>query len=318
MKRFSFLILCLGIVGLARAQQQEHYSMYMQNNFLVNPAEGGTEEFIDIKLGYRNQWVSVPGAPQSFFLSGHAAVGKKTSRFDDVRQLPYHGVGGAIISDNIGPFNIITAKGAYSYHLPVSDDLIMSVGAFLGVKQYQIDNDDIQFDKNENFTDPVESGLGTATAPDVSVGIWGYADRYYFGISTFQILNNKVNISDDFINDSQLSMHHWATAGYRIPMGENFNLIPSFVVKFVEPAPVTFDVNAKFRYKDDAWLGVSYRNQDAVIGIVGVTIKNLIDVAYSYDFTTSSFSAYNNGTHEILLGLRLPNQEHEPPPAQFW
>ena len=86
----------------------------------------------------------------------------------------------------------------------------------------------------------------------------------------------------------------------------------------VTPAPISIDLNAKFRYQDQAWIGLSYRNQDAVIGMVGVTLKKLIDVAYAFDFNMSDLKAYNSGTHEILIGLRLPNHQHTPPPSQFW
>ena len=63
---------------------------------------------------------------------------------------------------------------------------------------------------------------------------------------------------------------------------------------------------------------MSYRNQDAFVGMVGVTYKKLVDLAYSYDFGLSDLSTGHSGSHEILVGLRLPNHEHEPPPAQFW
>jgi type IX secretion system PorP/SprF family membrane protein len=95
-------------------------------------------------------------------------------------------------------------------------------------------------------------------------------------------------------------------------------LIPSFVGKMVQNAPITFDINAKLRYNQIAWLGVSYRRDDAVVGLVGVTAKKLIDIGYAYDFTTSAVKQFSSGTHEIMLGLRLPNHQHHPPPAQFW
>ncbi|MCP4522234.1 MAG: type IX secretion system membrane protein PorP/SprF, partial [Cytophagales bacterium] len=42
------------------------------------------------------------------------------------------------------------------------------------------------------------------------------------------------------------------------------------------------------------------------------------DIAYSYDFNYSDLNNYNAGSHEVLVGLRLPNHEHKPPPSQFW
>ncbi len=300
------------------AQQQEHYSMYMMNNYLVNPAEGGTEDFIDIKLGYRTQWVGLEGAPSTVFLSGHAPIGKHTNRLD-ADQRPFHSAGGAIISDQIGPFGITTVKGSYGYQIPVTQKLFVSLGAFLGVKQYQLDVNKLEFD-NQGTVDASVQNATTSIVPDASAGIWVYSDKIYGGISAFQLLGNKINITEvqSQKDAGTLARHYFATAGYNIKLDSNFSIVPSFVVKAVSPAPITVDFNAKFRYRDLAWIGVSYRNQDAFVGLVGVTVKRLIDVAYSFDFNYSDLNTYNTGSHEILIGLRLPNHEHTPPPSQFW
>lgn len=93
--------------------------MYMQGNFILNPAEGGTEAFTDTKIGYRTQWLqfgsSNAGGPRTLFLSGHTPIGKHETGLDNVEQGAFHGIGGVVISDNIGPFNVTTAKASYAY-----------------------------------------------------------------------------------------------------------------------------------------------------------------------------------------------------------
>lgn len=300
------------------AQQEEHYSMYMMNNYLLNPAVGGTEEFIDLKLGYRTQWVNLDGSPQSFFLSGHSPLHKRTSRFEEVKQMPFHGVGGVVISDQIGVYNRFTAKASYTYHLPVTTSLTLSFGAFLGIKQFKYDNSKAEYSYNGTQDQTFNTSLNTIM-PDASLGIWGYSKKYYFGISSFQILNNEISWGSEVPDETgQLSRHYFVTAGYLIPIGVNYSLVPSFVMRAVSPAPVQFDFNAKLRYQDLAWLGFSYRNKDAVVVLAGVTIKKLVDIGYAYDINTSELNNYNKGTHEILVGLRMPYHEHNPPPAQFW
>ena len=334
MKKLLVLLVGIFIVVSASAQQQEQYSMYMMNNFMVNPAEGGTEEFIDLKLGYRTQWVGLDnndlygnrgGAPKTTFISGHAPLGKKTSRFEDVDPLPHHGVGGMIAQDNIGLWSIMNAKVSYSYHLPVSHDLMISFGTFIGIQQYKYDGASAEYDFFGG-ADPTFGGAQSKILPDASLGIWAYSSKYYFGISSFQLLGNKMDLSTSAQSLSQvgttssgsLARHFWVTGGYKIDLSENYFLVPSFVVKYVAPSVPQLDLNAKFKYQDKAWVGVSYRNTDAIVGLVGVTYKALIDIAYSYDFGVSDLKVGHSGSHEILLGLRLPNHRHEPPPAQFW
>ena len=325
-------LLTIGLFAhLSQGQQQEHHSMYMQNNYLVNPAEGGTDKFIDLKIGYRTQWTGFGNAgntdvaPRTFFLSGHAPINKHETSQEGVAQLPFHGVGGAIIGDVIGPFNVTNVKVSYAYHLPIKNDFILSLGAFGGIKQFSVNEDKLEFSSDPTETDPFANSFKNSITPDISLGIWGYSKNYYIGVATFQLLNSKLkiyeNIDQQLTNASEsgvLALHHWLTAGYKVKLNEDFFVVPSFVVKYVHNTPLTFDINGKLRYQDKYWVGVSYRRADAVVGLAGFTFKKLIDVGYAYDFTLSNIGNYSGGSHEVILGLRLPNHQHNPPPAQFW
>ena len=331
LKRVITILMLATTLGVL-AQQQEQYSMYMMNNFLVNPAEGGTEKFSQINMGYRTQWVGVDnnsltgnrgGAPKSIFLSGHTPLGKKQGQFEDVMPLAHHGVGGVVSKDVAGLWNVINIKGSYSYHLPVTRDLTVSFGAFAGVKQYTYGGNDGEYAPAiTGETDPVFGGAQSQLLPDMSLGIWGYSSKYYFGVSSFQLFGNQINLNTGGVgpngNEGSLSRHYWVTGGYKIDLSQDYFLVPSFVVKYASPAAPQMDLNAKLKYKDLVWTGVSYRNLDAVVGLVGVTIKKQFDIAYAYDFGISSLRVGHKGSHEILVGLRLPQKAIEPPTAQFW
>ena len=53
----------------SQAQQDPHYTQYMYNMNVMNPAYAGSKESLSIGLLYRQQWVSVEGAPKSATLS---------------------------------------------------------------------------------------------------------------------------------------------------------------------------------------------------------------------------------------------------------
>ena len=328
MKRNIILKIVLFISPIiGYTQQQEQFSMYMENNFLVNPAEGGTEEFIDLKMGYRTQWVdfdnTTSGHPQNVYVSGHAPIGKHESKDPNVEQRAFHGLGGAVISDRIGVFNIINAKVGYAYHLPVSKKLILSLGAFGGIKQFGLDRGKVKLASDKGIdADPFANKIKTTLTPDVSLGVWGYADNYYFGLASFQLIESNIKLEDAASTSpgGLLKMHHWLTAGYKlnIDSAAHFFVVPSFVLKYVQSAPVTFDLNAKLRYEQKYWLGVSYRQKDAIVGMLGVTVKKVLDIAYAHDFTLSKVNEFSTATHEVILGLRIPNHQHKVPPAQFW
>jgi len=50
------------------------------NNYIVNPAIGGIENYIDVKLSMRNQWLGIEGAPKTLYATVHGSIGKKDYR----------------------------------------------------------------------------------------------------------------------------------------------------------------------------------------------------------------------------------------------
>jgi type IX secretion system PorP/SprF family membrane protein len=89
--------------------------------------------------------------------------------------------------------------------------------------------------------------------------------------------------------------------GYTIDLTPTVALKPMVFVKNVTDN-TTFDVNLNAHFNDRFWVGVSYRNEDAIVGLLGLNITEKLRLGYSYDFTTSDVKDYSDGTHEIMLG----------------
>jgi hypothetical protein len=66
-----------------------------------------------------------------------------------------------------------------------------------------------------------------------------------------------------------------------------------------------FDAGVKFDWRDQIWLGASYRHKDAVSFLGGFAYKDFLVIAYSYDMTTSNLKNYSDGTHEMMVGVRF-------------
>ena len=80
MKRL-ILGLCLGgsLLGV-QAQQKPHYTQYILNNYIINPAITGIENYTDVKFSHRHQWVGLQDAPVTTYFTIHKAIGKKDDR----------------------------------------------------------------------------------------------------------------------------------------------------------------------------------------------------------------------------------------------
>lgn len=310
--------LIIGVVHLMQGQQRPHYTQYMINPFLVNPAVSGSEDYMDFKAGYRNQWYGMAGAPTTIYLTGHAPIGKhmaSSSNRSKNKKSGWHGVGGIITNDIIGPANNTTFSGSYSYHLKLSQGIVGSLGILGGIQSYRVDAGKMT---TATTGDGAVTGISGNTLADLNTGAWVYSKDFYAGLSVVQVFPQ--NIFGGGNNSGKLAQHMFLMGGVRVPFGydKEYTFIPSAVVKMVYPAPLAFDINAKLKYKDFVWGGISYRRTDAVAFLAGVLINQRFDVSYSYDVNTSSLRKYNGGSHEIVVGYRIPIKTDIICPSNFW
>ena len=292
MKRIITLSLII-IGSFLYAQQRPHYSQYMINQFLVNPAVAGAEQHHELKFGNRSQWLGFQNsstgdnvAPQTMYLSGHGHIGqhigpnKHRHKNDDTQ---HHGVGGMVINDRTGPISRLALYASYAYNMGFTKEIRGSFGVHAGVQNYRIDGDQLRYGQNVTGINGSRSEL----KPDAAVGAWIYSEHFYVGGSMGQILQQKLSFelaeeldrqqtgnpsdttgSSEIANTSRfenLRPHYFLTAGYNIALNPSYHLVPSFMMRFVSPLAPQIDLNCKIRYKihptksDVIWSGVSFR-----------------------------------------------------------
>ena len=322
----------------AHSQQKPQYTQYILNNFVLNPAIAGIENYIDVKAGYRSQWQGLSGAPVTSYLSIHAPLGNKfrygtstsvaagggtnpNSRSylqNYMASESHHGVGLTAVSDKAGPISRTDVNLNYAYHIGITEQINVSVGLAGGISKIYLDKTQIMLEN------PSDQALGTNNfnqfKPDMSAGIWLYGPRFFAGISAQQLLKNPIGFSDDPVNYNQGKNvpHFFASLGYKLYLGDDFAAMPSALIKSVNPVPASVDVNLKIAYKDRIWVGGSFRKDDAFAGMAGFHLGSFMNVGYSYDFTTSGLNRVSNGSHEVVLGIYLNNRYKVTCPQKSW
>jgi type IX secretion system PorP/SprF family membrane protein len=315
-----YLSACLFLttVLMAVAQQRAQFTQYMINPFLYNPAVSGTEDYTDIRAGYRKQWTGFEGAPRSIYLSAHTNIGKSRVVNKRVRNKKngFHGIGAVLTNDEIGATSTTTISAAYSYHLKLSEKVFASLGAMAGLQQYSLESSKLT---TGSGGDAAINGFSNRSLADINIGGWVYSDKFYAGATMIQVVPQKLyNMNTSTIEKGKLAHHYMIMAGYRIPLGYDFTFIPSFCLKAVSPAPISCDINSKIRYKNLGWIGLSYRHKDALAAMIGVIIGDTFDVSYSYDYTTSHITKFSGGSHEVVVGYRLRTKQQIVCPSNFW
>lgn len=328
----KYLLLILMSLGLLETygQQRSQYSNYVMNNYLLNPAVGGSYTFFNVKVGHREQWLGMEGAPRTSFVSIHGPINHPDARKRTLRykKTTHHGLGAYAYSDEIGPLSWRGAFASYAYHIRVSRKVTTSFGIFGGLKEFRVDGDKIKF--VEHPTDEiVKPGVQSTIMPDANVGWFMYADRFFAGISVNQILQTSLDFEtkDGTTAEGKLNNHYFITGGYKWSIDRDWHFYPTVLIKAMYPAPATFDVNLRIMYSDFAWVGLTYRNGDirnlfegdAVSFMAEYVFNDTFEVGYAYDYGVSELNAYNDGTHEIIFGIRWNDPKKEIRcPAKFW
>lgn len=337
----NIVLIAFGFFTVAplAAQNYPHYTQYIANQYVLNPAISGIENYTDIKLGHRQQWVNFDGSPRASYFTIHGAIGKKDYKTsatsyrvpgenprgknyweDYEAAAPHHGVGATVQNMKAGFFNFLKAKGTYAYHVGLSSKATLSAGVAAGVSQVSINTQAVKFN---NVADPT---FGNASSelrklkPELDLGVYLYHANYFVGLSAMQVLPQKFKFSDAQGNyGSKTRMHAFATAGYRIQLDDDISILPSVMAKYVPNTPTSqFDVNVKAQYQDVLWAAASYRFKYGYTGMVGVNVSNTFNLSYSYDYTTTRINQFSNGTHEVVLGFIIGNRYGDWCPRNVW
>jgi len=329
MKRIIYLLIFLAFsIHTAIAQQLPQYTQYVFNNYLLNPAVTGIENYTDAKLGYRNQWSGLNGAPVTSFLTVNAPIGNNFINGDATAfpgggeinpssrlytqnyqaSEPHHGIGFMVVTDKAGSITQTNVAATYAYHLGLAPRLNLAVGVSAGFNRTSLNTSEVIL--ADPFDPAIANGNNSQWKPDLGLGAWLYSGDYYVGVSVQQLLTQNLyfSTSTTAVNASKTVPHYFFTAGTKLYVSDDITLLPSFLIKEIQPVPLTYDVNLKLSFQDKFWIGGSYRHGDSFGALAGFNLSSFINVGYSYDITTSALNNVSYGSHEIVIGLLLNNR----------
>ncbi|HBI40685.1 MAG TPA: hypothetical protein DDY16_07045 [Tenacibaculum sp.] len=217
----------------------------------------------------------------------------------------YSGVGLGInlANDVIGPSRETYIDANVSYTVRTSDIGNLSFGLKLGGRLFNIDwTKGVYRDKgDEQLEAPINRFL-----PTIGAGVYYYTNKWYVGLAIPNIL--RTDHYDDTLAGGSVAverMHYFFIAGYVFDLSESIKFKPAVLTKVVSGAPLSLDVSANFLFNEKFRAGVAWRWDDSISALLGFQITRPLHIGYAYDLTTSNYSNYNSGTHEVLLRYEL-------------
>jgi len=294
------------------SQQEAQTSMYLYNGLYLNPAYAGSRDALNATVMYRDQWVKIPGAPQT------ASVGINSP-------LPNQNIAlGLLYSyDVIGvtKTNALNADFAYRIKVGRKKDINLSFGISAGFQNYSANLSSVL---TTDADDPgFEGNNQNRWLPNVGAGFYCYNNKFFAGVSAPYILANRLSGPASLFATSTTIARQYqnllVNGGYNFELGKKVHFIPSILFKYIPKyAPVTLDFNAMFVFINRVWLGAGYRLNDSYNFSLAVNLTKQIKIGYCYDLTVSPLSKFTTGTHEVMVSFDTWFKDKKAlPPAQL-
>jgi type IX secretion system PorP/SprF family membrane protein len=290
MKRvlFLFAITMTMFSTSSYGQQDPQYTHYMYNMNVVNPAYAGSRETLSIGLLGRTQWVGIDGAPQTLTANIHAPIGRNL------------GLGLSVIVDEIGPVQEQNVFADVSYTIRTSEEGQLAFGLKGGVSFFNGDLASLLTPNGTTGEDPLLNADLNETFPNIGAGVYYYTQKFYLGLSVPNILETEHFDNLDIAKASE-KMHGFLSAGYVFELTDNVDFKPATIVKVAQGAPVSVDITGNFLINDRFELGLAYRFDDSIDGLVSFLVTDDFRIGYSYDYTLTDLQQFNSGSHEVFL-----------------
>lgn len=322
MKNIASLILLLLPALAGRAQYIPNNAQTFQFMPLFNPAFSGVEHYDDLKFSYRYQWSGFGSYSPRFInlsfnkrliepldlgynslrLSSPAAV--REENLPRAKRM-IHGIGGDLFHSEVGVLKSVGGDLHYSIHYPLSRRVRLAGGLALVVENRKLDVGEVTVRDPDPFYNHLLNSSTSQTDLNVRAGILLYGEKFYVGLSYFPLVYTVLDASD--LAMTQAFYRGSVQAGIALPVNADVTLKPAILALVQMNNDVAIDYSVKAFFRQNIWLGLTYRDIRSGVAVLGWNFSDRLSAAYSYEMSLGEFKQFNDGSHELVLALRLHN-----------
>jgi len=281
----------------AVSQQDPLYSQYMFNMQAINPSYTGIHNRLIMSFTSRFQWGSLAGSPTTYAFTG-------SSSFFNNKV----GLGLLFVYDEIGVNKNTEVALSYGYKIQAGTNII-SFGLQTSIQNFKANYGELNLNPN-SIDDPAFQGTETATKPNFGAGVTFMNEFLYVAFSAPRLVNAE--FSDGATSIAQYQRHYYLAASYFKTISPFVGIKPTVLMKGVDGAPLSFDINLMTLLKDMFWVGVFTRDFNTYGAMVQFEFQDAYRIGYSFETPTGDFIDASLNTHEIMISVDLaPLSGHE-------
>jgi type IX secretion system PorP/SprF family membrane protein len=301
-KLYLLALVALASFGELHAQQDPHYTQYMYNMSVMNPAYAGSKDNLSMGLLYRKQWVEIEDAPTTATLFGHTLVGKNV------------GMGLSVISDKIGPVEENNVYMDFSYTLNLGGEHKLAFGLKTGLTLHKVSLFDDVYSTLPDANDPAFSENTSNSYFNIGSGLFYYTNKYYLGFSIPNLMKSK-HLDYNGREFGSETSHYFLTGGYVFDINDTVKFKPFLMMKSAFGAPTSLDLSANFLFNQKFEVGGTYRLEDSFGAMINYAVTPSIKIGYAYDHIVSDLKVTTPSSHELILlfDLNFPKKVSSSP-----
>jgi type IX secretion system PorP/SprF family membrane protein len=302
-KMIMILLIVMSFMTVSMGQNYPHYSMFMFNKLLYNPAYAGNKDLTTVNAYGRRQWTGFEGAPVGASITIDGPVGSYMKPFRKVA------LGLGLNTEKAGVVQNSNIIAYYAYRIKITKDAVLSLGLQGGISAFSANYSDLnpyhQNDPNINYGNNVSNKI----MPNVGAGAYFSSKKYYVSLGIPFLLENTYEgetIGYSGVYGRQIRSYY-LSGGYVFTMSPVIKLQPQILARYAAGNSQTLPLNADFNlscfFYDRFMIGATYRTDKSVMGILFFQITDRLCAGYSYDHSMSTIRTYNSGTHELTVGF---------------
>ena len=299
-KILGIIAICSLAVLQGRAQSYPHYSMFMYNKLIYNPAYAGNKNLTTVNAQYRTQWTGLEGAPETYNVSIDGPVGSYMKPFRRVA------LGLNFNRETIGVTTNTNIMAIYAYRIPFRKS-VLSMGLQAGVSMYSARYSELNIQTPDQR---LQADVSNNLLPNFGPGVYWSGENFYLGASIPNLLENYFDKESGQI-DTEAGKQirtYFVSGGYVFTLTDNVKLQPQFLGRYAGNGTYQLPFNADFNLScilyDRLMIGGTYRTDKTMAAVIHVQATSHINLGYSYDFGGGNeLRRYNSGSHEVVVGF---------------
>lgn len=293
--QITVLLALMALASLDASAQRARdvmFTHFTTNTQAVNPAYAGSRQALTITSLNRSQWTTLFEKPPAF---QSLSINSPTADFP-------MGLGLTIQNEQVGPEKILNIEGDVAYTVKTSHRSTLSFGIKAGISNFSVPLTQLIID---DPSDPLfAADYQSHWLPNFGFGMYFLKEHFYAGISIPRMLqtNPFTNRLYAGAKPALTERNYYFITGAAIPLNIDVDIIPAALFRYKQNGGYDICLTTKVLFFDKFSAGLTYRYNDAVGIIAGLSVLNHGTISYSFDWGIKNQATHwNSGTHELVL-----------------